>query len=91
MRQEKTAAMNSGSSNFNEHKKYNQSEEKPQLNFNFGNQPPKVFQTITCHDCKESREFAGYRFALVAVCDCCRIESEVLITRKRFERREAKR
>ncbi len=53
--------------------------------------PPKVFQTINCFNCHNERELDGYIFRLVAVCADCRTESEVLITRKRFERRRASR
>jgi hypothetical protein len=42
---------------------------------------------ITCHDCRKPSELGGYRFALVPVCDCCRVEREVQITGNRFERR----
>jgi hypothetical protein len=87
MRQEKTVAANDGRDNFNERSNYNQSDKKTQLNFNFGNQPPKVFQTITCHDCKESRELDGYRFALVAICDCCRTKEDLRVLKNRIERR----
>ncbi len=50
--------------------------------------PPKI---IICFNCHREREFDGYIFRLVRVCADCRTESEVLTTRKRFERREAKR
>ncbi len=58
-----------------------------QLNFNFGKPPKLVFQTITCYDCKESRELDGYRFALVAICDCCRTKEELRVLNNRIERR----
>jgi hypothetical protein len=86
MRQEKTVAANDGRDNFNERSNYNQSDKKPQLNFDFG-KPQKVFQTITCHDCKESRELDGYRFALVAICDCCRTKEELRVLNNRIDRR----
>jgi hypothetical protein len=87
MRIEKAVDGLNGSTNINEQSNYNQSSEKTQLNFNFGN-PSKVFKTITCHDCEESRELSGYRFALVAICDCCRTKEDLRILNKRIERRK---
>jgi hypothetical protein len=64
-----------------------QNPEKNQLNLHFGKPPKLVFQTITCHDCKESRELDGYRFALVAICDCCRTKEELRVLNNRIDRR----
>lgn len=49
--------------------------------------PKNEAAEITCHDCKKSAELAGYRFTLVPLRECCRIEREVEITGNRFERR----
>ncbi len=88
---EKTAAQQSdGFNQINEQLTMDNSTlsvEKTQLNFNFGN-PSKVFKTITCHDCKESRELDGYRFALVALCDCCRTKEELRVLNNRIDRRQ---
>lgn len=40
-----------------------------------------------CFDCKRVARLDGYRFSLVPLCECCRTEREVEITRNRFERR----
>ena len=87
MRNKKTAVVvNSGlNNNFNDQKNYTKSDEKTQPNLNFG-KPPKI---INCFSCHHEKEFDGYLFKLVEVCRHCRTESEVLITRKRFERRRA--
>jgi len=83
---EKTAALESdGLTNFNDQKKYTKSKLKTQLDLNFG-KPPEI---IICFACHHEKEFDGYLFKLVEVCRDCRTESEVLTTRKRFERRRA--
>jgi hypothetical protein len=87
MRNEKSPFQRASINDFNEQSNYNQSSEKPQLIFDFG-KPQKVFKTITCHDCKESRELDGYRFALVAICDCCRTREELRVLNNRIERRK---
>ncbi len=61
--------------------------EKNQIIFDFGKPPKLVFQTITCYDCKQSRELDGYRFALVAICDCCRTKEELRVLNNRIDRR----
>jgi len=89
MKKEKTAIYHNGGLNIRTIAMTNNKTktEKTQLNFNFGN-PPKI---IICFNCHRETELDGYLFKLVPVCVNCRTESEVLITRKRFERREAKR
>jgi hypothetical protein len=84
---EKTVATNDGFTKINEQTDFIPRSEKTQLNFNFGN-PSKVFKTITCHDCKESRALDGYRFALVALCDCCRTKEDLRVLNNRIERRK---
>ncbi len=86
MKNEKSPLERASITNLNELPNYNQSVEKPQLDFNFGN-PSKVFKTITCHDCKETRELSGYRFALVAICDCCRTNEDLRVLNNRILRR----
>jgi hypothetical protein len=69
-------------------KNFTPTNEKPQLDFG---RPPKVFETIHCHCCRQMREFDGYQFKLVPVCADCRTERELEITGNRFERRRSQR
>ncbi len=87
---EKAVATNNGFNQINEQLTMDNSTlrvEKTQINFDFGKPPKLVFQTITCYDCKESRELDGYRFALVAICDCCRTKEELRVLNNRIDRR----
>ncbi len=86
MQKKETVAANDGIHNFNEQENYKPNKNNFQLDFDFG-KPQKIFQTITCHDCKESRELDGYRFALVAICDCCRTKEELRVLNNRIGRR----
>ena len=93
MKNEKSPLERASITNINEQltmKNCNTETQKTQINFDFGSQP-KVFQTIICHICHTERELGGFVFRLVGVCDECRTECEVLITRKRFERRRENR
>ncbi len=63
-------------------------EKEPTFEFNEP-QPnsPKSLGIIQCFDCKQQSELAGYRFALVPLCECCRTEREIEIADNRLERR----
>jgi hypothetical protein len=88
MQNEKAVATNNGFNKINKQLTMTNSTQKTEIKqskLNFGN-PPEI---IICFACHREREFDGYIFRLVRVCADCRTESEVLITRKRFERRRA--
>ncbi len=68
---------------------YTPSDEKTQSVFDFG-KPPKVFQTINCHNCHNERELDGFVFKLVEVCAACRTASELKILSNRIGRRVKK-
>lgn len=63
-------------------------EKEPTFEFNETKPKPlKSLGIIQCFDCKQQSELAGYRFALVPLCDCCRTERAIEIANNRFERR----